>query len=79
MKKLFNKWVLPVCSLLIIVTQLLDYYLHGDINPATLVVWVALFPATLKSLDYKVSKKLEWLMTIFAVMGMIYVIKFTFF
>ena len=28
---------------------------------------------------YKVSKKLEWLMTIFAVMGMIYVIKFTFF
>ena len=79
MKKLFNKWILPVCLLLIIFTQLIDYYLQGDINPAFIVVVIALLPAALKGLEYKISKKLERVITIFAAVSMIYVIWDTFF
>ena len=79
MKKLFNKWILPVCLLLIIFTQLKDYYLQADFNPAMIVVVIALLPAALKGLEYKISKKLERVITIFAGLGMIYVIWDTFF
>ena len=79
MKKLFNKWILPVCLLLIIFTQLIDYYLQGDINPAFIVVVIALLPAALKGLEYKISKKIERVMVILAVIGMIYVVWSTFF
>ena len=79
MKKLFNKWILPVCLLLIIFTQLIDYYLQGDINPASIVVVIALLPAALKGLEYKISKRLEQLLAFLAVLGMIYVIWYTFF
>ena len=74
MKKLFNKWILPVCLLLIIITQLLDYYLQGDINPAFIVVVIALLPAALKGLEYKISKQLERVITICAAIGLIYII-----
>ena len=79
MKKIFNKWILPVCLLLIIITQLIDYYLHKDINPASLVVVVALLPAALRGLEYKISKSIERVIVIFAGIGMIYVIWYTFF
>ena len=79
MKKLINKWILPVCLLIIIITQLLDYYLQGDINPAFIVVVIALLPAALKGLEYKISKQLERVITIFAAVGLIYVIWDTFF
>ena len=79
MKKLFNKWILPVCLFLIILTQLIDYYLQGDINPAFIVVVIALLPAALKGLEYKISKHLERVITIFAAVGLIYVIWDTFF
>ena len=79
MKKLFNKWILSVCLLLIIFTQLIDYYLQGDINPAFIVIVIALLPAALKGLEYKISKRLEQLLVFLAVLGMIYVIWYTFF
>ena len=79
MKKLFNKWILPVCLLLIIFTQLIDYYLQADFNPAMIVVVIALLPAALKGLEYKISKRLEQLLAFLAVLGMIYVIWYTFF
>ena len=79
MKKLFNKWILPVCLLLILFTQPIHYYLKGNINPAFIVFVVALSPAALKGLEYKISKKLERVMVIFAGIGMIYVIWYTFF
>ena len=63
MKKLLNKWILPVCLLIIVVTQLFEYYLQKEINTALLVVVVALFPAALKGLDYQISKKIEWIFT----------------
>ena len=79
MKKLFNKWILPVCLLLILFTQPIHYYLKGNINPAFIVFVIALLPAALKGLEYKISKKLERVMVIFAGIGMIYVIWYTFF
>ena len=79
MKKLFNKWILPVCLLLILFTQPIHYYLKGNINPAFIVVVIALLPAALKGLEYKISKQLERVITIFAAIGLIYVIWDTFF
>ena len=72
MKKLFNKWILPVCLLIILFTQPIHYYLKGNINPALLVIVVALFPAALKGLDYQISKKIEWIFTTLAVMLLAY-------
>jgi len=79
MKKLFNKWILPICLLLILFTQPIHYYLKGNINPAFIVVVIALLPAALKGLEYKISKKIERVMVILAVIGMIYVVWSTFF
>ena len=79
MKKIINKWILPVCLLLILFTQPIHYYLKGNINPAFIVVVIALLPAALKGLEYKISKKIERVMVILAVIGMIYVVWSTFF
>ena len=79
MKKLINKWILPVCLLLILFTQPIHYYLKGNINPAFIVVVIALLPAALKDLEYKISKKIERVMVILAAIGMIYVVWSTFF
>ena len=79
MNKLINKWILPVCLLLILFTQPIHYYLKGNINPAFIVVVIALLPAALKGLEYKISKQLERVITIFAAVGLIYVIWDTFF
>ena len=79
MNKLFNKWILPVCLLLILFTQPIHYYLKGNINPAFIVIVIALLPAALKDLEYKISKKIERVMVILAAIGMIYVVWSTFF
>ena len=72
MKKLFNKWILPVCLLLIILTQPIHYYLKGNINPAFIVFVIALLPTALKGLEYKISKSIEWIFTILAVVLLVY-------
>ena len=79
MKKLFNKWILPMCLLLILFTQPIHYYLKGNINPVFIVIVIALLPAALKGLEYKISKSIERVIVIFAGIGMIYVIWYTFF
>jgi len=79
MKKLFNKWILPVCLLFVLFLQPIHYYLKGNINPAFIVFVIALLPAALKGLEYKISKKLEQVIVIFAGIGLIYVIWYTFF
>ena len=79
MKKLFNKWILPVCLLLILFIQPIHYYLKGYINPTFIVFVIALLPAALKGLEYKISKRLEQLLVLLAGLGMIYVIWDTFF
>ena len=77
MKKLLNKWLMPVCLLLIVVTQLIEYYLQKEINTALLVVVVALFPAALKGLDYQISKKIEWIFVTLAVLLLVFTLWFT--
>ena len=72
MKKVFKKWIIPVCLLIIISTQLIDYYLHKEIQLSLLVVVVALFPAALKDLEYKISKKIEWVFVILAIVLLVY-------
>ena len=72
MKKLFNKWILPVCLLLIIFFQPIHYYLKGYINPVFIVFVIALLPAALKGLEYKISKSIEWIFTILAVVLLVY-------
>ena len=77
MKKLLNKWLIPICLLLIVVTQLIEYYLQKEINTALLVVVVALFPAALKGLDYQISKKIEWIFTTLAILLLVYTLWYT--
>ena len=60
-------------------TQLFTYLTKDEINTTFLVVVVALLPAALKGLEYKISKKIERVMVILAVIGMIYVVWSTFF
>ena len=76
MKKTFNKWLLPICLLIIICTQLFMYFTKDEINAAFFVMVVALMPAAVKGLELNIAKKsfkrFEWIMTILAVVGLIY-------
>ena len=72
MKKIFKKWLIPVCLLIIIFTQLLTYYLKNEINTGLWAVVVALIPAALKGFEVNVSKYLEWLSIIIAVLLIIW-------
>ncbi len=77
MKEVVKKWIIPVCLLIIVVTQLIEYYLQKEINTALLVIVVALFPAALKGLDYQISKKIEWIFVTLAVLLLVYTLWFT--
>ena len=77
MKKTFKKWLIPVCLLIIIVTQFLTYYLKNEINTAFWAVVVIMIPAALKSFEINVSKYLERLLTIIAVLLIIYTVFIT--
>ena len=77
MKKILNKWLIPVCLLGIVVIQLVEYYLQKEINTALLVIVFALFPAALKGLDYQISKKIEWIFTTLAVLLLIFTLWYT--
>ena len=56
MNATLKKWQIPVCLLIIICTQLFTYLIKDEINTAFLVMVVALLPAALKGLEYKISK-----------------------
>ena len=77
MNETFKKWIIPVCLLIIIFTQLLTYYLKNEINTGLWAVVVSLIPAALKGLEVNVSKYLEWLLIIIAVLLIIYTIFIT--
>ena len=78
MNKTVQKWVLPVCLLIIICTQLFTYLTKGEINTAFLVVVVGLMPLAVKGLALNISEKsfkvFEWTMLPIAVLGLIYVL-----
>ena len=77
MNQTFKKWLIPVCLLIIIFTQLLTYYLKEEINIGLWAVVVALAPGALKGLEVNVSKYLEWLLTIIAVLLIIIAVLLT--
>ena len=77
MKETLKKWFTPVCLLIIIFTQLLTYYLKKEINLGLWVVVVALTPAALKGLEINISKYLEWILTIIAILLVIYTVFIT--
>ena len=77
MKETLKKWFTPVCLLIIIFTQLLTYYMKNEINTGFWAVVVALIPAALKGFEVNVSKYLEWLLTIIAVLLIIYTVYIT--
>ena len=68
MKKIFKKWLIPVCLLIIIFTQLLTYYLKNEINTGFWAFVVIMIPAALKSFEVNVSKYLEWLLIIISLL-----------
>ena len=77
MKKLFKKWIIPVCLVIIIFTQLLTYYLKNEINTGVWAMVVILIPAALKGFEVNVSEYLERLLTIIAVLLIIYTVFIT--
>ena len=73
MKKL-KKWIMPVCLFFMIITQLLSYYWKNEINTGVWAMVVVLIPAALKGFEVNVSKYLERLLTIIAVLLIIYAV-----
>ena len=72
MNDIFKKWLIPFCLLIIILTQLLTYYLKNEINPGLWAVVVALIPSALKGLEVNLSKYLEWLLRIITILLLIF-------
>ena len=67
MKKL-KKRIRPVLLLFIIFTQLFSYYTENKINTALLALGVLLIPKALKGFEINVSKYLEWILNIIAIL-----------
>ena len=72
-----KKWIIPVCLFIMIFTQLLSYYLKNEINTGVWAIVVVLIPAALKGVEVNVSKHLERLLTIIAVLLIIYTVYIT--
>ena len=72
MNATLKKWLTPVCLLIIIFLQLITYYAKNEINPGLWAVVFALIPAALKGLEVNISKYLEWILIIIAVILIIY-------
>ena len=77
MKKAVKKWIIPVCLLIMIISQLLSYYLKNEINTGVWAMVVLLIPAALKGFEVIVSKYLERLVIIIAVLLSIYTVFIT--
>ena len=72
MKKYINKWLIPICLLITIGMELRDYLIKSEINTGSWAIVVVLIPWALKGFEVKVSKYLEWLSIIIAVLLVIW-------
>ena len=75
--KNLKEWIIPVCLFFMIFTQLLSYYLKNEINTGVWAMVVVLIPAALKGFEVNISKYLERLLTIIAVLLVIYTVFIT--
>ena len=73
MKKL-KKWLIPVLLLFIIFTQLFSYYTENKINTALWALGVLTIPKALKGFEINVSKYLEWILNIIAILLVSYAV-----
>ena len=73
MKKL-KKWLIPVLLLFIIFTQLFSYYTENKINTGLWALGVLLIPKALKGFEINVSKYLEWILNIIAILLVSYAV-----
>ena len=73
MKKL-KKWLIPVLLLFIIFTQLYSYYIENEINTGLWALGVLLIPKALKGFEINVSKYLEWILNIIAILLVSYAV-----
>ena len=73
MKKI-KKWLIPVLLLFIIFTQLFSYYTENKINTGLWALGVLLIPKALKGFEINVSKYLEWILNIIAILLVSYAV-----
>jgi len=77
MKKLLTKFIIPICLLIIILTQIYNYINGFRVEKSMFVVVVALMPAAVKGLELNINKIIfklfERIMIVLAVVGLIYV------
>ena len=72
MKKYMNKWLIPICLLITISIIIRDYLIKSAINTGSWAIVVVLIPWALKGFEVNVSKYLEWLSIIIAVLLVIW-------
>ena len=77
MNATLKKWLIPVCIFIMIFTQLLSYSLKNEINTGVWAMVVILIPAALKGFEVNVSNYLERLLTIIAILLVIYTVFIT--
>ena len=76
MEKL-KKWIIPVCLFFMIFTQLLSYYVKNEINTGVWAIVVVFIPTALKGFEINISKYVERLLIIIAVLLVIYTVFIT--
>ena len=72
MKKYINKWLIPICLLIMISSQIREYLIKSEIHTGNWAIVVVLIPWALKGFEVNVSKYLEWLSIIIAVLLIIW-------
>ena len=77
MNETLKKWLIPVCIFIMIFTQLLSYSLKNEINTGVWAMVAILIPAALKGFEVNVSNYLERLLTIIAILLVIYTVFIT--
>ena len=59
MKKLFEKWIIPICLLIMISSQIREYLIKSEIHTGNWAIVVVLIPRALKGFEVNVSTYLE--------------------
>ena len=72
MKNYLNKWLIPICLLIMISSQIREYLIKSEIHTGNWAIVVVLIPWALKGFEVNVSKYLEWLSIIIAVLLVIW-------
>ena len=54
MKKLFEKWIIPICLLIMISSQIREYLIKSEIHTGNWAIVVVLIPWALKGFEVNV-------------------------